>query len=101
LRVHFDCYGDLKGGIQENYDIFLCERCEFIRKHGLKMTDIECVFCPNIFGLIRKFHYKGLVTKTWWCHLLCANLTKEVYIEDNPKQIKDPSSFELVILSSP
>ncbi|CDW72695.1 phd zinc finger-containing protein [Stylonychia lemnae] len=81
--THQSCYGrELDKGYLDLKQPFLCERCHEITEKNLPYTHIQCMYCSDFRGIMRKLKNKS------WVHFSCVNWIPEIYPEDDVEIIK-------------
>lgn len=85
--THQSCYGGkLKDRLPAEHEPWYCERCEvLIADRTKKCTDIRCVLCPDIDGIMKRTS----PTSNEFAHVVCVNWTPEIWWTDDTNTVVD------------
>ena len=79
--VHQSCYGsELLNSIPQGN--WYCARCRILLEDvNKKCTEIKCIFCPKIDGIMKPLS-TGQKGKTTWVHPICVNWLDGIWFTD-------------------
>ena len=82
VAVHQTCYGsELLQGVPEGN--WYCARCrELMNNPQKKCTEIKCIFCPKIDGIIKPVNTGKGYGQNIWAHPICVNWINGIYYKD-------------------
>ena len=82
VAVHQVCYGsELLGCVPEGN--WYCARCrDLLAEPKKKCTEIKCVFCPKIDGVIKPISLGKDGKQKMWAHVICVNWFKGLWFKN-------------------